>query len=111
MNKLKKNKNESFYSSPVKLSSNHLLAIEGMEKSEIQKLIERADYFANLDRHTNTKVLQGYVVLNVFFENSTRTRVSFELAARRLGAEVINISLVNHPSEGFTPNGIFDPWV
>ncbi len=95
MNELKKNKNESFFSSPIKLSSNHLLAIEGMEKSEIQKLIERADYFANLDRHTNTKVLQGYVVLNVFFENSTRTRVSFELAARRLGAEVINISLIN----------------
>ena len=35
------------------------------------------------------------MVLNVFFENSTRTRVSFELAARRLGAEVINISLIN----------------
>ena len=40
-----------------------------MEKHDIQKLIDRADYFANLDRHTNTKVLQGYIVLNVFFEN------------------------------------------
>ena len=84
MNKLLKNKTESSLSSPVKLSSNHLLAIEGMKKSEIQNLIDRADYFANLDRHSNTKNLQGYVVLNVFFENSTRTRVSFELAARRL---------------------------
>ena len=66
-----------------------------MQKTEIQKLLDRADYFANLDKHTDTKYLSGYVVLNVFFENSTRTRVSFELAARRLGAEVINISLIN----------------
>ena len=67
MNELLNNKTESFLSSPVKLSSNHLLAIEGMKKSEIQNLIDRADYFANLDRHSNTKTLQGYVVLNVFF--------------------------------------------
>jgi len=89
-------KNKSINSpSPVKLSSPHLLAIEGMQKSEIEELLDRADYFANLDKHSNTKILSGYVVLNVFFENSTRTRVSFELAARRLGAEVINISLIN----------------
>jgi len=95
MNRLLKNNTEVNKSSPVKLSSHHLLAIEGMQKSEIQKLLDRADYFANLDKHTDTKYLPGYVVLNVFFENSTRTRVSFELAARRLGAEVINISLIN----------------
>ena len=95
MNKLLKNNYEVNKSSPVKLSSPHLLAIEGMQKSEIQKLLDRADYFASLDKHTDTKYLPGYVVLNVFFENSTRTRVSFELAARRLGAEVINISLIN----------------
>ena len=95
MNKLFKNNSEVNKSSPVKLSSHHLLAIEGMKKTEIQKLLDRADYFANLDKHADTKYLSGYVVLNVFFENSTRTRVSFELAARRLGAEVINISLIN----------------
>ena len=95
MNELLKNNYEVNKSSPVKLSSHHLLAIEGMQKSEIQKLLDRADYFASLDKHTDTKYLPGYVVLNVFFENSTRTRVSFELAARRLGAEVINISLIN----------------
>ena len=95
MNELLKNNYEVSKSSPVKLSSHHLLSIEGMQKTEIQKLLDRADYFANLDKHTDTKYLSGYVVLNVFFENSTRTRVSFELAARRLGAEVINISLIN----------------
>ena len=95
MSGLLKNNYEVNKTSPVKLSSNHLLAIEGMQKSEIQKLLDRADYFASLDKHTDTKYLPGYVVLNVFFENSTRTRVSFEIAARRLGAEVINISLIN----------------
>ena len=94
MNKIFKNQ-KTILSSPVNLLSSHLLAIEGMQKYEIEGLLDRANYFANLDRHSDTKKLSGYVVLNVFFENSTRTRVSFELAARRLGAEVINISLIN----------------
>ena len=94
MNKLFKNQ-ENIVPAPADLQSTHLLGIEGMQKNEIESLLNRADYFANLDKHTNTKNLSGYVILNVFFENSTRTRVSFELAARRLGAEVINISLTN----------------
>ena len=64
LNKIQKNKPTS----PVKLSSHHLLSIEGMDKLEIQNLIDRADFFANLDKHSDTKFLQGYVVLNVFFE-------------------------------------------
>ena len=95
MIKILKNKHKNLNSFPVQLSSPHLLAIEGMAKLEIKSLLDRADYFASLDRHNDTKSLSGHVILNVFFENSTRTRVSFELAARRLGAEVINISVTN----------------
>ena len=75
------------------LNSINLLSIEGMKKLEINSLLDRADYFADLDPLKIIKTLNGYVILNVFFENSTRTRVSFELAGRRLGAEVINISV------------------
>ena len=75
------------------LNSKNLLSIEGMNKLEIISLLDRADYFADLDPLKIIKTLNGYVILNVFFENSTRTRVSFELAGRRLGAEVINISV------------------
>ena len=63
MNNIFKNNPEFNKSSPVKLSSYHLLAIEGMQKSEIQKLLDRADYFASLDKHTDTKYLPGYVCL------------------------------------------------
>ena len=91
---MKKLKKLNTYSPPIaKLSSKHLLSIEGMHKNEILSILNRADYFADLDISKIKKNLQGFVLLNVFFENSTRTRVSFELAGRRLGAEVINISV------------------
>ena len=66
------------------LNSKNLLSIEGMNKLEINSLLDRADYFADLDPLKIIKTLNGYVILNVFFENSTRTRVSFELAGRLL---------------------------
>ena len=75
----------------VTLNSKNLLSIEGMNKLEINSLLDRADYFADLDPLKIIKTLNGYVILNVFFENSTRTRVSFELAGRRLGLSLIHI--------------------
>ncbi len=90
------NKIHKIYKTPppiATLNSKNLLSIEGMNKLEINSLLDRADYFADLDPLKIIKTLNGYVILNVFFENSTRTRVSFELAGRRLGAEVINISV------------------
>ena len=91
MNKIHKINNKT---PPIAtLNSKNLLTIEGMNKLEINSLLDRADYFADLDPLKIIKTLNGYVILNVFFENSTRTRVSFELAGRRLGAEVINISV------------------
>lgn len=71
---------------------NHLLAIEGMSKQEIETIIEVAKPFKELFTRSVKKVpiLRGKTVVNLFFEPSTRTRTSFELAAKRLEADVIN---------------------
>lgn len=73
----------------------HLLHIEGMPKQKIDKLLERGLYFAekNQNKEDVEPSLKGKSVINLFFENSTRTRTSFEQAAKRLGAEVINMSV------------------
>jgi aspartate carbamoyltransferase catalytic subunit len=67
----------------------HLLGIEGWRREEIETLLDRAE--AHLPGGpARTPVLQGKVVANLFFEDSTRTRTSFEMAAKTLGAEVLN---------------------
>ncbi|ADO71817.1 aspartate carbamoyltransferase catalytic subunit [Stigmatella aurantiaca] len=67
----------------------HLLGIEGWRREEIEALLDRAE--AHLPGGSaSSSVLQGRVVANVFFEDSTRTRTSFEMAAKTLGAEVLN---------------------
>ncbi len=66
----------------------HLLAIEGMPRPQIEALLSRADGFRE-GRHTERR-LSGKVVANLFFEPSTRTRSSFEIAAAALGAHVLN---------------------
>jgi len=73
----------------------HLLGIEGLSKAEITYLLERADSFVAQNRKVDKKlsVLHGRTQINLFFEASTRTRTSFELAGKRLGADVINMSV------------------
>lgn len=72
----------------------HLLNLESLKKNEILNILEKADYFyQNSVSADNKKILFNKTVINLFFENSTRTRSSFEIAAKRLGADVINFNI------------------
>ncbi|MCR0981027.1 aspartate carbamoyltransferase catalytic subunit [Roseomonas populi] len=73
----------------------HLLALEGLEPPYIAELLDLAESYALLNRGGKTQrdVLRGLTLINLFFEDSTRTRTSFELAGKRLGADVINMSV------------------
>jgi aspartate carbamoyltransferase catalytic subunit len=72
----------------------HLLGIEGLTPDEITALLDLSESYVEQNRAADKKrsVLRGRTLINVFFETSTRTRTSFELAGKRLGADVINIS-------------------
>lgn len=72
----------------------HLLGIKGMEKNQLDTIFQTADNFLDLLQSPvkKTPALRDVTVANLFFENSTRTRVSFELAEKRLGADVVNFS-------------------
>lgn len=76
------------------LSGRHLLGLEGVPKSDIQLILDTAFTFREvLDRPVpKVPTLQGQTVLNFFYEPSTRTRMSFELAEKRLSADSINFS-------------------
>ena len=78
---------------PVLLPSRHLLGIEGMSVMTMHALLDRASYFADNLTNDVEPTLKGQTIVNLFFENSTRTRVSFEVAAKKLGASVLNISV------------------
>jgi aspartate carbamoyltransferase catalytic subunit len=75
----------------------HLLGIEGLQPCEIQDLLDRADGFVALNRQADKKrqLLKGLTQINLFFESSTRTQTSFELAGKRLGADVVNMSVAS----------------
>ena len=72
----------------------HFLTIEGLSKSNLTKILDTAQSF--FDENNNlitTPLLEGRTVMNLFFENSTRTRMTFEAAAKRLSANVLNIDI------------------
>ena len=79
------------------LSVNHLLGIKELNREDIELIFETADHFKEVINRPIKKVpsLRDITIANIFFENSTRTRLSFELAEKRLSADVVNFSSSN----------------
>jgi aspartate carbamoyltransferase catalytic subunit len=73
----------------------HLLGIDGLPKSIINHILDTASSFVSIGERELKKVplMHGKSVFNLFFENSTRTRTTFEIAAKRLSADVINLNI------------------
>lgn len=78
----------------AELSVRHLLGIKYLTKEDIQLIFETADHFKEVINRSIKKVpsLRDITIANIFFENSTRTKLSFELAEKRLSADVVNFS-------------------
>jgi aspartate carbamoyltransferase catalytic subunit len=73
----------------------HFLTIEGLKRDLLTEIMDRAEQFSSLSGRQVKKVplLRGKTIMNLFFENSTRTRTTFELAAKRLSADVMNLNI------------------
>ena len=83
----------------------HLLTTEGLPADTVRRILDTADQFVSVSEREVKKVplLRGRSVFNVFFESSTRTRTTFEIAAKRLSADVINLNVgVSSTSKGET---------
>ena len=81
----------------IKISQKHLLGIQDLSISEVKFILSEAKQFIKLNRSKNKKLdtLRGKTQINLFFEPSTRTQSSFELAGKRLGADVMSMNIVN----------------
>ena len=81
----------------IKNSPKHLLGIQDLKVSEIKHILNEAQQFIDLNRSKNKKldILKGKTQINLFFEPSTRTQSSFELAGKRLGADVMSMNITN----------------
>ncbi|MGL5001785.1 MAG: aspartate carbamoyltransferase catalytic subunit, partial [Casimicrobium sp.] len=73
----------------------HLLAIEGLPKRILERILDTAESFVGVNEREMKVVplLRGKSIFNIFFENSTRTRTTFEIAAKRLSADVVNLDV------------------
>jgi aspartate carbamoyltransferase catalytic subunit len=80
---------------PAFLKTSHLLGIEGLSPAEVTGLLDLAQTYVTLNRGADKKiaVLKGRTLINLFFEASTRTQSSFELAGKRMGADVLNMAV------------------
>jgi aspartate carbamoyltransferase catalytic subunit len=80
---------------PRRFPHRHLLGIEGLSRADVLQVLDAAEAFFEVSRRPVAKVptLRGKTVINLFYESSTRTRTSFEIAGKRLSADVINISV------------------
>ncbi len=76
-------------------SDRHLLGIEQLKQMDIIEILNHAEKYVSLNRKSKKKsnILKGLTQINMFFENSTRTQASFELAGKRLGADVMNMTM------------------
>ena len=81
----------------VKISQKHLLGIQDLSISDVNFILSEAKQFIKLNKSKNKKldILKGKTQINLFFEPSTRTQSSFELAGKRLGADVMSMNIVN----------------
>ena len=81
----------------VKISQKHLLGIQDLSISDIKLILDEAKKFISLNKSKNKKldILRGKTQINLFFEPSTRTQSSFELAGKRLGADVMSMNITN----------------
>ena len=75
----------------------HFLTVEGLPPLLLEEILDRAEQFVSLPNKAQVQapLLRGKTVMNLFFENSTRTRTTFELAAKRLSADLINLDIRN----------------
>jgi aspartate carbamoyltransferase catalytic subunit len=73
----------------------HFLTVEGLRREMLESIMDTAESFASVGEQTVKKVplLRGKTIVNLFFETSTRTRTTFELAAKRLSADVLNVNI------------------
>ena len=81
----------------IKISQKHLLGIQDLSVSDINYILDESETFIKLNQSKNKKidVLRGKTQINLFFEPSTRTQSSFELAGKRLGADVMSMNITN----------------
>ena len=81
----------------VKKEQNHLLGIQDLSFPQINEILKQAKTFITLNKSNSKKldILRGKTQINLFFEPSTRTQSSFELAGKRLGADVMSMNIVN----------------